>query len=155
MKPEARFVSLVNSKLGKPVHHQSMAFTMANGTPDQYYDLDRRFLRTLTFDNPRALMTRDLWAEYKWLDAPPQRLFVPKLTDLQAVWLDRRWDNDHNAVVIVGFPTAIGSRHRSAMVFYTPSEWANGLSPQQRLPISVQSLADEITQYVCTPAARS
>lgn len=149
MKPEARFVALVNSKLLKHVYHQSMAYTVANGTPDQYYDYDRRFTKSWP-----AYQTADWWVEYKWLDAPPQRLLVPKLTDLQAAWLNRRWDNGRNAAVVVGFPTSIGSRSRSAMVFYDPKEWTDGLTPQMRTPISVQSLADEISNYVCTPAPR-
>lgn len=141
MKPEAAFVAAVNRLLPTHVYRQSMAFTMTNGTPDQYYSYDS--------DHPG----RDLWVEYKWLTAPPLRLLVPKLTDLQKLWLDRRWKNSRNAFVIVGFPTAKGSRKRSGIVFKSPYEWSSGVLPQLQpnLPISVQSIAKEIETYVAAP----
>lgn len=145
MKPEARFVSLVNSKLAKFVHHQSMAHTVINGTPDQYYDLDPRFLKG------GQLRTCDLWVEYKWLPNPPHTLLVPNCSELQKAWLSRRWSNGGNAWVVVGFPTTHGSRNRSCVVFYAPVEWEKGLQPFEFELMTPQALADKVAKYVSTP----
>lgn len=143
MKPEARFVVNVNSKLPAWIYHQSMAFTMTNGTPDQYYDLD--------IEHPKvpSLAGRDLWVEYKWLATPPVRPFIPKPTELQKLWLRRRADVGDNAWVIVGFPTTRDSSKKSGYVLTHPEMWEREVDPRVMQPLSAQQLADEIANYVC------
>ena len=142
MKPEARFVINVNAKLPGCIHHQSMAFTMTNGTPDQYYDLDR--------EHPKSPPEgRDLWVEYKWLATPPVRPFTPKPTELQKLWLRRRHLAGGNAWVIVGFPTTRDSVQKSGYVLTHPEMWEREVDPRVMQAFSVRELAQKITDHVC------
>lgn len=131
MKPEARFVLRVHDKM-RGLHHQSMAFTYTNGTPDQYYDGSRR----------------DLWVEYKWLAQPPQRSFVPKLSELQDQWLSRRWASGRNAWVIVGFPaTRQATLAKAGFILIGPDQWS-AVDPRSLTPLTPAAIAAEIEAYV-------
>lgn len=120
-----------------------MAFTMTNGTPDQYYDLDTQ--------HPRcpALPGSDLWVEYKWLDTPPRRAFTPKLTDLQQQWLLRRHEVGGNAWVIVGFPTKKDSVRKSGFILTDPKVWEREVDPRELIALTGEGIAKEIQARVC------
>lgn len=148
MKPERRFVTLVNDKLPGHIAHQSMAFTVTNGTPDQYYDFDYEAPNA-----PRLESANDLWVEYKWLPSPPVRRFTPKLSTLQEVWLRRRHRAGRNAWVIVGFPTVKGSlRSKSGYILTTPGEWEHEVDPRALQARLVVDIAKEIEAFVCRPS---
>lgn len=143
MKPEARFVNAVNSKLPLWIHKQSMAFTMTNGTPDQYYDIDYHHPKVPSF------IGEDLWVEYKWLDQPPVRKFTPKPTDLQKQWLSRRHYIGGNAWVIVGFPTKKDSVQKSGFILTGPEVWEREVDPRELRALSALEIAKEIQARVC------
>lgn len=90
-KPEARFVTWVNKGLPETIHHQSMAGTFVNGTPDQYYE------------GPRGAV---LWVEYKWLPStkPRKVVFHELCSPLQRLWITRAAKNGVAVAVIVGTP---------------------------------------------------
>lgn len=125
MKPEARFVARVNRRLPAGVFHQSMAFTMSNGTPDQYYD------------GPK----RDLWVEYKYLPLVPKRTFAMGLSQLQYEWLARRRLIGGNAWVIVGHPDG----------GYVFDHWRVLPQPRERVDvIQLRSFSmDELVVHLC------
>lgn len=78
------------------------------GTPDTYYDFKR-----------------DLWVEYKVLrrdDHLPKIVPADSMpTELQKLWLDRRFKAGANACVIVGIKIR-GRAH--GFVLEAPDEWA-------------------------------
>jgi hypothetical protein len=133
VKPENTFRRLVRDHLPGSIYRQSMALTMSNGTPDDYYD-------------GRG---GDLWVEYKWLPKPPIRGFIPKLTELQLLWLERRWRNGQNAWVIVGFPMNAGSMlKKHGIISVNPHEWRNGIDPKLHNPLSAAAIAARISTFV-------
>lgn len=129
MKPEARFVSNVNKYLPAKVHHQSMAFTFTNGTPDQYYDGE----------------TSDLWVEYKWYARRPG-IFIPKLTALQLQWLKRRQKVGKNAWVIVGWPSEKNGRPQGISLIANFEHSVNTTSYNW---LDCETLAYLITEQTC------
>jgi hypothetical protein len=115
-----------------------MAFTYTNGTPDQYYDRDQ-------VTNPGR--ARDLWVEYKWLAQPPVRTFVPKLSDLQERWAERRWKSGKNMWVIVGFPaTRDATVAKAGIILIGPNNWRS-VSPGMHFPMTPKAIAAEIEAY--------
>ena len=107
---ESAFRTAVLRHLPKAVHQQPMiagAYGVA-GTPDTYLDLDR-----------------DIWVEWKVL---PREDHLPAVvptksmpTDLQQLWLTRRFNAGGNAVVVVGVKLR-GRAH--GFVLTCPDEWS-------------------------------
>lgn len=77
------------------------------GTPDSYYDFNR-----------------DLWVEWKMLkgeDRLPAVIPQDKMpTELQRLWLERRWNAGRNAVCIIG----VKLRNRAyGFILESPEQW--------------------------------
>ena len=108
---ERQLIDAVNRGVPKSIHRQSLtgASMTSNGTPDYLYD------------GPGGL----LFVEYKQLKSMPRSgVVVGALTELQCMWLERRYNNSlahrPNASVVVGLP------NRTAVIQRTPTEWRNG-----------------------------
>lgn len=107
---ESAFRTAVLSKLPPSVHRQPMLAGMMGtaGTPDTYLDGK----------------AGDGWVEWKVLPNP-DRLppVIPKAsmpTELQKLWLGRRWERGQNALVIIGVKLR-GRAH--GFVLSSPNEW--------------------------------
>jgi hypothetical protein len=90
-KPETRFYTAVHKRLPREVHREKMHNIYRGGTPDVWYS------------GPKA----DLWVEYKWLAALPKKAPVRAeklLCPRQIQWLDGRYEEGRNIVVILGTP---------------------------------------------------
>ena len=107
---ERAFIDAVHRHLPRQVHRQGMTLSSMThaGTPDYYYDLQS-----------------DLWVEYKAFDRDdhfystiPEK-FLP--TELQRIWLDRRYAAGGNAVVVVGLKVR-GRVH--GFFLETPEQWS-------------------------------
>ena len=108
---ESNVISNVITKLPKIIHTQSMTFGSRsfNGTPDRY------------FDGP----ARDLWAEFKYVDAIPRDRLVGGVdakkrgcySPLQFDWMVRRLRNGGNVIGIIGLP------NRTAVIQTDPLQW--------------------------------
>lgn len=87
-KPETSFIRRVNKKLPPEVHREKMANPFRGGTPDVYYEGTSGVL----------------WAEYKFWTSVPRVIDVTEIVSpLQALWLNRAYDNGVNIAVIVGY----------------------------------------------------
>ena len=68
----------------------------------------------------------DLWAEYKYLDKLPVRAeILPDLSPLQKEWLEDRYRENRQVLVIVGHP--------GGGVIYQDLSWTVPLSPDEFL----------------------
>jgi hypothetical protein len=129
---ESAFRTSVLSKLEKHIHRQPMLAGALGtaGTPDTYVDYNR-----------------DLWVEWKCLrreDYLPS--VIPKEgmpTDLQKLWLNRRYAAGKNAIVIVG----IKLRGRAyGFVLDSPESWSS--SPRKDQYESLLCPASELAAYI-------
>ena len=130
---ESNVISNVITKLPKIIHTQSMTFGSRsfNGTPDRY------------FDGP----ARDLWAEFKYVDAIPRDRLVGGVdtkkrgcySPLQFDWMVRRLRNGGNVIGIIGLP------NRTAVIQQTPEEWQNKSSIDGAVPFA--AVAEWIRKY--------
>lgn len=89
MKAENTFIKSVHNqwiKNAKP-HHEKNNNPFRGGTADVWYSGTKG----------------DLWVEYKYLSYIPVRaLFVPELSEQQAIWLNERFAEGRNVAVITG-----------------------------------------------------
>lgn len=133
---ETSTVKSVNQRLPKTIHHQSMTLGARSftGTPDQYYDG----------------LLRDLWVEYKQLDAMPRSKMVGGITPMnirktgmyttrQFQWMCRRFKAGGNVLGIIGLPD------RTAVIQHTPEEWEFGSSITAA--VSIEEVAKQIIDY--------
>lgn len=129
---ESAFRNSVLSKLDKSIHRQPMlAGAMGcSGTPDTYVDYKD-----------------DLWIEWKVLrrdDHLP--LVIPKEsmpTELQKLWLNRRYAAGKNAIVLVG----VKLRGRAyGFVLDSPEAWSS--SPRKDQYESSVCSASELAAYI-------
>lgn len=103
-----------------------------SGTPDSYYDFNL-----------------DLWVEWKVLsteDRLPNVIPQGKMpTELQRLWLDRRWRAGRNAVCIIG----VKLRNRAfGIVLETPEEWRE--PPQREWFEPRLRSAKQLAEYITT-----
>lgn len=128
--PESRFIAAVHRKLHPCVYREKMHNAYRGGTPDVWYSGN----------------SDDLWAEYKWIPELPKKapIRVQKLLSaLQLQWLERRYAEGRNIVVILGSPTGAW--------IYEHRAWENDLplSDFHALALSKQQVADEIRRRTC------
>jgi hypothetical protein len=126
---EKNLISRINRRLPRSIHHQSMTFGSQsfNGTPDRYYDGSRR----------------DLWVEYKQLKtAPRSGIAVGEYSELQIMWMERRYKRGKNVVGMVGTSSGL------VCIQTTPEQWRDG-SPLSSA-VSVEDAAKWIEDF-CGP----
>ena len=124
---EGNLIDALMRVIGKRLHAQSMTFgsMSQNGTPDRY------------FDGP----ARDLWVEFKQLDAMPRTGLVGGITPArvrkkgcytsqQYDWMLRRHNNGENAWGMIGLPNKL------VVVQKYPWQWASGSSVLDAVPRS-------------------
>lgn len=90
-KPETRFIQRINRllplKMG--LHYEKMNNPYRRGTADSWYSGDKA----------------DLWVEWKYLPTLPKVIYPQKLLHpLQRAWLNGRYKEGRNVVVIIGCP---------------------------------------------------
>ncbi len=116
-KPEARFVASIHRHLPINVYREGMANPYRGGTPDNYYD------------GPKS----DLWVEYKFEPTFPKTLDLinPKsktrLSSLQQRWIQRRWNNGKNAIVIFGCFDGV-------LILTHPKGWQEKYTKEETMP---------------------
>ena len=87
---ESTFTRSVNKKLPRTVYAWKVNARYAPGVPDCWYS------------GPHG----DLWVEWKYLPKMP-KTHKPKLSELQRNWLNTRYDEGRNVLVLVGSPQGI------------------------------------------------
>lgn len=136
-KPENQAIAGVHKYLPHFVEHEKMANPWNSGTADVWY----------------SAWPHDLWVEYKFLDKPPSRGFTLALTDLQRLWLARRYRQGRAVAVALLFPAKFGC------VLYTHLAWGEHKSkvaaPDTGHIITRSQLADFITQSCTSDAHHS
>lgn len=148
---ESLLITNVNRKMPKEIHHQSMTFSSMtqNGTPDRYYD------------GP----ARDLWVEYKYIDAMPRSRLVGMVhptkrgcySPQQYEWMLRRYNHSAslphgpNVIGVVGLP------NRTAVIQTTPTEWREGSSISHAVPLKEVTfwIADFCSRFSVSSAPSS
>jgi hypothetical protein len=119
---ESTFTSKIHRLLPDSVYAWKISDRFHRGIADAYY-------------SGRA---GDLWAEYKFYQKLPTRPFRPKLSPHQQIWLNDRFAEGRNVVVIVGDPIqAITIEHGS---------WVRPVTATR--PLSHADLAAWITEAV-------
>ena len=109
-------------KLLKPhCYIQSMSSYATNGTPDLWLS-----------------GKRDLWLEVKY-DEVTKGAFKPKLSALQAKWLNDRVTEGRNVAVIVG------TSPNEAVLFTVPKSWDMKLANRQPLSDCISTLLELIS----------
>ncbi len=106
MGPENRLIQAVSKLLPDTIYYEKMHNPYRGGTPDMWYS------------GPTA----DLWVEWKAQASMPRKgsKLVPKLSELQKVWLRDRYKEGRNVAVAVGIPQGV-------VIFRKPSEWQTGV----------------------------
>jgi hypothetical protein len=142
--PEGRFYEAVEKRL-RPygIHCEGMANPYRGGTPDRYYEGDRKAI----------------WVEYKWYDKLPVRGFdltagkSPKLTPLQDAWLERAHDNGVKVYVIVGFPGE--KRNQKMGLMLGTKTWQNRVEPEdyELFQLPVDDIAYYLAKQLMQPGA--
>lgn len=91
VKPENQFITGVHKYLASDEpYREKMNNPYRGGTPDWWYSGDKA----------------DLWVEYKFLPRMPQRGSVtPALSELQKLWLRKRYAEGRSVAVVVGCPS--------------------------------------------------
>lgn len=121
-KPETRFYMSIHRLLCKNLYFEKMHNPFRGGTPDVWY--------SGTLD--------DLWVEYKWLVKVPVRAPVkvtPLLSPLQQQWLENRYDEGRNVVVILGSA-------KGAYIY-------EGINWKQELPLNTAwSTKHDVASYI-------
>ena len=84
---ESTFTRSVNKKLPRVVYAWKVNARYAPGVPDCWYS------------GPHG----DLWVEWKYLPKMP-KVHKPKLSELQRNWLNTRYEEGRNVLVLVGSP---------------------------------------------------
>lgn len=87
---ESTFTRSVNKRLPKSVYSWKVNARYAPGVPDCWYS------------GPGG----DLWVEWKYLPRMP-KAHKPKLSALQKAWLNERYDEGREVLVLVGSPEGI------------------------------------------------
>jgi hypothetical protein len=89
--PETSFITTVHRHLPVHLHREKMHNAYRSGTADVWYSGNRA----------------DLWVEYKFLrETPvhaPMRIYE-LLSPLQLLWLNERYSEGRNVVVVLGVP---------------------------------------------------
>lgn len=88
-KPETRFIQRINRLLPLKIglHYEKMNNPYRRGTADSWYSGDKA----------------DLWVEWKFLPTLPKVIYPQKLLHpLQKAWLNGRFREGRNVVVIIG-----------------------------------------------------
>lgn len=101
--PESQFIASVHRYLPSDLHKEKNHNMYRSGTADCWY----------------SGILDDLWVEYKFEPRFPvqDRFVLPKLTDNQKTWCDRRYNEGRNVIVIVGYP-------RGGVIHCNPQEWS-------------------------------
>ncbi len=123
---EGQFVQNFNKKLPRTLHQQPNTGGYSS-TPDRYYD------------GPKS----DLWVEWKLLERLPRDGIVRVLPIArvkkqpnghlsvgQYTWINRRYRNGGNAMVMVAMPD-----RKSILAFHSPVDWDNGKSTDGAMTI--------------------
>lgn len=126
-KPENSYRQAVHKHLPASVYHVKMNNPYAAGIPDDWY----------------SGAGGDLWCEYKFLPALPQRanIDVAKLlSPLQFKWLTDRYVEGRSVAVIIGSP--------AGGIVLQNLEWQRTLLPEEfkRRLMTHQAVADWILQ---------
>lgn len=121
-KPETRFYQSIHKLLPKELYSEKMHNPFRGGTPDVWY--------SGTLD--------DLWVEYKWIATAPVRASIKMtnlLSPLQQQWIECRYAEGRNVVVVLGCP-------KGAHVF-------EGLAWRKNLPPGIDWRTKlEIAEYI-------
>ena len=106
-KPENRFIGSINRLLPN-TYAEKMNNPWRAGTADVWYSGNRG----------------DLWVEYKFIERIPRsKEILPDLTPRQRRWLNDRFDEGRNVVVVLGTPTG--------GVIYRNKEWTRPLRSEE------------------------
>lgn len=128
-KPETTFIASIHKFLPKDLYRMKNNNPFTGGVPDCWYSGD----------------SCDLWVEYKFIPRLPSRGNVrPNLSALQLDWLNNRYREGRNVMVIVGTP--------EGGVIFRCEEWARDISAKEfntRL-VTRHALAQWIEQEVST-----
>ena len=118
---ESGFIATVHKKLPSDVYAWKINARFAPGVPDCWYS------------GPNG----DLWIEWKYLHKMLTR-HRPKLSKLQATWLDKRHDQGRQVAVLVGSP--------EGTIVYLNKDW----NSQQKVGklYARQQIADWITTMI-------
>ena len=111
-KPETTYYTAIHRLLPKDLYREKMFNPYSSGTPDVWY--------SGTAD--------DLWVEYKYITKVPQKapIIVQKmLTALQRKWLNDRYREGRNVIVILGTP------HMSWVYEKLAWDWPMGIRPSE------------------------
>lgn len=125
-KPETRYYTAIHKLLPKGLHREKMNNPYRSGTADVWYSGN----------------DDDLWVEYKFITKVPKQapIWMDKmLSPLQMDWLERRYLEGRNVVVILGSPD-------KGYVFETPKMWQDCLLPDElrERGLTKQQVADYI-----------
>lgn len=125
-KPENRFIQRVHKRIPQ-VYSEKTNNPFRGGTPDVFY----------------TGTSGDLWVEYKYLPKVPKSANVrAALSELQRLWLHRRYAEGRNVAVIIGCP--------EGGVILEAGMWELSLPPAEfkRRLLSVDGVADWILYSV-------
>lgn len=118
-KPENNYRQAVHKHLPVSLYHVKMNNPYAAGIPDDWYSGARG----------------DLWCEYKFLPALPQRASVnvaKLLSPLQLKWLNDRHAEGRNIAVIIGTPAGgVVLQNLEWQQNFLPEEFAKRLLPNR------------------------
>lgn len=137
VKPETRFIGLVNNRL--PIKKRRSSTKARAASPECliHYEKMNNPYSSGTFDGWYSAK-RDLWVEFKYLPTVPVRTTVsPRklLSELQLNWGNDRYDEGRSVAVIIGCP--------AGGVVLTDRAWERDLSADEfkTLMVSVDDLA--------------
>lgn len=135
MKPENAFINRVHKLLTAPVYAEKMHNAYRGGTPDVFYEGD----------------VEDLWIEYKWVPKLPVRKETQlklDLSELQKLWLKRRYHKAREVWVVLGYKEGIKTR---ACIFSSPEGWTRAYNAEElsNKSISIEALAERIKATTC------
>lgn len=129
-KRENTYIAGVHKHLPMEVYAEKTSNPYRGGTPDCYYEGDKRIA----------------WAEYKFIEVPKRAdtLIKPELSPLQLRWLRRCQANGHEALVIVG--SAVGG-----VVLRTAGIWQHGIAAGEfmELRLDRKQIARYLYELTC------
>lgn len=108
-KAETTFIASVHRHLPLGVHREKMNNPYRSGTADVWYS-----------------GRKDLWVEYKFIQAMPKRddtLIALDLSENQKIWLEHRHNEGRNVAVICGC--------KAGGVLFTNLSWVQPLTAKQ------------------------
>jgi len=120
-KPENVARVALNKLVPAYIHREKMGSPFSAGTPDQWYSGNH-----------------DLWIEFKFEPQPFVRPFTLKLSELQLLWLEGRYNEGRAVGVILLFPAKFGCW------IFTNKAWAGKINPADCVLKTRQETADFI-----------